>query len=279
MSPTSAQGAAPQMSHTLPSLPYAFDALEPYIDAKTMEIHHDKHHGGYVNNLNKALEGNADLQKLTVEELIAQLNKVPENIRTAVRMFEHLARNVFPEFRVALLHGRLPSEEKEGVMQLFKRGEIQILVSTTVIEVGVDVPNATVMLIEHADGFGLSQLHQLRGRIGRGSAKSYCLLMAGDSTNEVADERLRTMCETTDGFRIAEIDLKLRGPGEFFGTRQSGIPTFRIANLLRDQEILEWAKREAAEFVEHPASRDEFENYVAFLRKDWPRRYGLAGVA
>ncbi len=201
------------------------------------------------------------------------------DIRTAVRMFEYLARNVFPEFRVALLHGRLPSEEKEGVMQLFKRGEIQILVSTTVIEVGVDVPNAAVMLIEHADGFGLSQLHQLRGRIGRGSAQSYCLLMAGDSPNEVADERLRTMCETTDGFRIAEIDLKLRGPGEFFGTRQSGIPTFRIANLLRDQEILEWAKREAAEFVEHPASREEFESYVAFLRKDWPRRYGLAGVA
>jgi ATP-dependent DNA helicase RecG len=204
---------------------------------------------------------------------------VRPDIRTAVRMFEHLARNVFPEFRVALLHGRLPSEEKENVMQGFKRGEVQILVSTTVIEVGVDVPNATVMLIEHADGFGLSQLHQLRGRIGRGRAKSYCLLMAGDAPSEIADERLRTMCETTDGFRIAEIDLKLRGPGEFFGTRQWGIPTFRIANLLRDQEILEWAKREAAEFIERPASPQELETYVAFLRKEWPRRYGLAGVA
>jgi ATP-dependent DNA helicase RecG len=204
---------------------------------------------------------------------------VRPDIRTAVRMFEQLSRNVFPEFRVALLHGRLPSEEKEGVMQRFKRGEVQILVSTTVIEVGVDVANATVMLIEHADGFGLSQLHQLRGRIGRGSAQSYCLLMAGGSPNEVADERLRTMCETTDGFRIAEIDLKLRGPGEFFGTRQWGIPTFRIANLLRDQEILEWAKREAADFIEHPASADELNAYVAFLRQEWPRRYGLAGVA
>ena len=201
------------------------------------------------------------------------------DIRTAVRMFEHLARNVFPEFRVALLHGRLASADKENVMQRFKRGEVQILVSTTVIEVGVDVPNATVMLIEHADGFGLSQLVQLRGRIGRGRAKSYCLLMASDAPSEIADERLRTMCETTDGFRIAEIDLKLRGPGEFFGTRQWGIPTFRIANLLRDQEILEWAKREATEFIEHPASRQELETYIAFLRKEWPRRYGLAGVA
>jgi ATP-dependent DNA helicase RecG len=204
---------------------------------------------------------------------------VRPDIRTAVLMFEHLSRNVFPEFRVALLHGRLPSEEKEAVMQRFKRGEVQILVSTTVIEVGVDVPNATVMLIEHADGFGLSQLHQLRGRIGRGGSKSTCLLMAGESPNEVARQRLRTMCETTDGFRIAEIDLKLRGPGEFFGTRQWGIPTFRIANLIRDQEILEWAKRAAADFIEHPSSKEELGTYVDFLRKEWPRRYGLAGVA
>ncbi len=201
------------------------------------------------------------------------------DLKPAVRMYEQLARNVFPEFRVGLLHGRLASEEKEGVMQRFKHGDVQILVSTTVVEVGVDVPNATLMLIEHADRFGLSQLHQLRGRIGRGSKKSYCLLMADERRSEVAEERLRTMVETTDGFRIAEIDLKLRGPGEFFGTRQWGIPAFRIANLLRDQEILEWAKREAAEFVAHPPSREEFEAFVAYLRSEWPRRYGLAGVA
>jgi ATP-dependent DNA helicase RecG len=201
------------------------------------------------------------------------------DLKPAVRMYEHLARNVFPEFRVGLLHGRLPSDEKEGVMQRFKQGDVQILVSTTVVEVGVDVPNATVMLIEHADRFGLSQLHQLRGRIGRGSKKSHCLLMADERRSEVAEERLRTMVETTDGFRIAEIDLKLRGPGEFFGTRQWGIPAFRIANLLRDQEILEWAKREAAEFVAHPPSREEFETFVTYLRSEWPRRYGLAGVA
>ena len=201
------------------------------------------------------------------------------DLKPAVRMYEQLARVVFPEFRVGLLHGRLPAAEKEDVMQRFKQRDIHVLVSTTVVEVGVDVPNATVMLIEHADRFGLSQLHQLRGRIGRGSKKSFCLLMAQERRNEVAEERLRTMVETTDGFRIAEIDLKLRGPGEFFGTRQWGIPTFRIANLVRDQEILEWAKREATEFIAHPATPQEFETYVNYLRTEWPRRYGLAGVA
>jgi ATP-dependent DNA helicase RecG len=201
------------------------------------------------------------------------------DLKPAVRMYEHLARNVFPEFRVGLLHGRLPSEEKEAVMQRFQRGEVQILVATTVVEVGVDVPNATLMLIEHADRFGLAQLHQLRGRVGRGSKKSYCLLMAEEPRSEVSQERLDTMVATTDGFRIAEIDLKLRGPGEFFGTRQWGIPAFRIANLLRDQEILEWAKREAADFVTHPAAPEELETFTAYLRSEWPRRYGLASVA
>ena len=201
------------------------------------------------------------------------------DLRTAVREFEQLSRNVFPEFRVALLHGRLRSEEKENVMQSFKKGEVQILVSTTVIEVGVDVPNATVMLIEHAERFGLSQLHQLRGRIGRGRGESFCLLLAGEPLTEAADVRLKTMAETTDGFRIAEIDLKLRGPGEFFGTRQWGIPTLRIANLIRDQKILEWAKKEAADFIDHPESEEELKTYITYLRKEWPRRYGLAGVA
>jgi ATP-dependent DNA helicase RecG len=201
------------------------------------------------------------------------------DLKPAVRMYDHLSRTVFPEFTVGLLHGRLPSEEKEGVMLRFKRGEVQILVSTTVVEVGVDVPNATVMLIEHAEHFGLAQLHQLRGRIGRGRAQSHCLLLAADPYGEVAAERLRTMTETTDGFKISEIDLRLRGPGEFFGTRQWGIPAFRTANLLRDQEILEWAKREASDFIERPPSREEFEALVSYLRQDWPRRYGLAAVA
>lgn len=216
-------------------------------------------------------------QAYVVYPVIEESEKL--DLKPAVRMYEHLSHNVFPEFRVGLLHGRLPSEEKEDVMLRFKQGEVQVLVSTTVVEVGVDVPNATVMLIEHAERFGLAQLHQLRGRIGRGSGKSCCLLLAAEPRTEVSDERLRTLTETTDGFRIAEIDLKLRGPGEFFGTRQWGIPAFRIANLLRDQEILEWAKREAADFIQHPESREEFEACVAFLRKDWPRRYGLAAVA
>jgi ATP-dependent DNA helicase RecG len=201
------------------------------------------------------------------------------DLKPAVRMFEQLSRNVFPEFRVGLLHGRLPSEEKEEVMLRFKQGEVQILVSTTVVEVGVDVPNATVMLIEHAERFGLSQLHQLRGRIGRSSQKSHCLLVASAQRNELAEQRLQTMVETNDGFKIAEIDLRLRGPGEFFGTRQWGIPAFRIGNLIRDQEILEWAKREASSFVEQPCSREEWEVFVSYLRAEWPRRYSLASVA
>jgi ATP-dependent DNA helicase RecG len=201
------------------------------------------------------------------------------DVQAAVRMHQQLSQNVFPDLRVGLLHGRLSSAEKESTMLAFKNGEVHVLVSTTVVEVGVDVPNATVMVIEHADRFGLAQLHQLRGRIGRGRAKSTCLLMASEKRTEVADERLRALVESTDGFRIAETDLKIRGPGEFFGTRQWGIPTFRVANLLRDQEILEWARREAAAFLEHPASKEESESYIAYLRRIWPRRYGLASVA
>jgi ATP-dependent DNA helicase RecG len=201
------------------------------------------------------------------------------DLKPAVQTYEHLARNVFPEYRVGLLHGRLTGEEKDAVMQAFKRNEVKVLVATTVVEVGVDVPNASVMVIEHADRFGLSQLHQLRGRIGRGSKKSFCILMADEKRSEISEERLNTMVATTDGFRIAEIDLKLRGPGEFFGTKQAGIPAFRIANLLRDQDILEWAKREAAEFVANPPSQRELEDFVRYLRNEWPRRYGLASVA
>ena len=216
-------------------------------------------------------------QAYVVYPVIEESEKL--DVQAAVKMHQQLSQAVFPEFRVGLLHGRMPSAEKEVTMLAFKAGEIQILVSTTVVEVGVDVPNATVMLIEHADRFGLAQLHQLRGRIGRGMAPSHCLLLAGQPRSEVAEERLRAIVESTDGFRIAEIDLKIRGPGEFFGTRQSGIPAFRVANLLRDQEILEWARREAVSFIEHPASPGELANYIAYLRRIWPRRYGLASVA
>jgi len=199
-------------------------------------------------------------------------------IKAAEKMYRHLREKVFPGFRVGLLHGRLPASEKEAVMEAFKRGAIQILVSTTVIEVGVDVPNATVMVIEQAERFGLAQLHQLRGRVGRGAEQSYCILVTG-KLNEAAQERIRTMVESTDGFYIAEMDLKLRGPGEFFGTRQSGIPALRIANLLRDGEILELARAEAQRFVEAPASEEEMRRAVAYLRDHWQRRYALVQVA
>jgi len=215
-------------------------------------------------------------QAYVVYPLIEESEQI--DLRPAVRMHEHLSRNVFPELRVALLHGRLPAVEKEQVMLAFKGGEVQVLVSTTVIEVGVDVPNATVMLIEHAERFGLAQLHQLRGRVGRGRARSYCLLMTGEPCTQEADERLQALVQTTDGFCLAEADLKIRGPGDFFGTRQSGIPALRIANLLRDQDILEWAKREANDFVRGDEGSEEFQSYLNFLRRTWPRRYGLARV-
>ena len=172
------------------------------------------------------------------------------DLKAATAMAERLAREVFPEHRVGLVHGRLSFEAKDAVMRDFKAGEIRVLVATTVIEVGIDVPNATVMLIEHAERFGLAQLHQLRGRVGRGSARSYCILLASGLMSDEAQQRLRAMCETQDGFRIAEADLEIRGPGDFFGTRQAGLPEFRVANLLTDGRLLEEARQEAMALVE-----------------------------
>jgi ATP-dependent DNA helicase RecG len=171
------------------------------------------------------------------------------DLRAATAMAERLRTEVFPDLSVGLLHGRLPFAEKEVVMRRFKAGEIHILVSTTVIEVGIDVPNASVMLIEHAERFGLSQLHQLRGRVGRGPWKSYCVLMTGPNPTEDARGRIQAMTATHDGFKIAETDLALRGPGEFFGTRQSGLPEFRVADLLRDAKLLAEARQDALAIV------------------------------
>jgi ATP-dependent DNA helicase RecG len=175
------------------------------------------------------------------------------------------------------MHGRLAADEKEAVMQRFKDGQVQILVSTTVIEVGVDVPNATVMLVEQAERFGLAQLHQLRGRVGRGGAQSYCILVT-EKINDAARQRIRTLVESTDGFYISEMDLKLRGPGEFFGTKQAGLPSLRVANILRDGEILEIARREAVDFITRPPSEDALRSAVAYIRDHWQRRYGLVTV-
>jgi ATP-dependent DNA helicase RecG len=171
------------------------------------------------------------------------------DLKAATDMAAQLQREVFPDLVVGLLHGRLSFDDKDAIMRRFKAGEIHVLVSTTVIEVGIDVPNASVMLIEHAERFGLSQLHQLRGRVGRGPWKSYCILLAGGKLGEDAERRVRAMTETNDGFKLAEVDLELRGPGEFFGTRQSGLPEFRVADLLRDTAILEEARRDALAIV------------------------------
>jgi ATP-dependent DNA helicase RecG len=173
-----------------------------------------------------------------------------------------------------MLHGRLKSDEKEAIMRSFASGQIDILVSTTVIEVGVDVANATVMLIEHADRFGLAQLHQLRGRVGRGTHESKCLLMTPHRLNDVARQRLQAMVSTTDGFRLAEVDLQLRGPGEMAGTRQSGIPEFRVANLMTDAAILALAEKEARQWAER---KEERENLIQALSQRM-RGAGPAGL-
>ena len=202
-------------------------------------------------------------------------------IKAAIKMYRELSGKVFSDLKVGLLHGRLENDLKEHVMRLFQKGELNILVATTVIEVGVDVPNATVMVIEHAERFGLSQLHQLRGRIGRGAAKSYCILMTGGKVTEEGERRLDAMVRTSDGFQIAELDLQLRGPGEFFGTRQAGLPSFTVANLLRDREILEAAKREAAAVMAGPnaeISREEMNRAIRQMRRRWQDTYGLVEV-
>ena len=198
-------------------------------------------------------------------------------MKAAEKMHGHLSQVVFPDIPVGLLHGRLSTDEKEAAMEKFQRGETKILVSTTVIEVGVDVPNATVMVIEQAERFGLAQLHQLRGRVGRGRDQSYCILVTG-KLNETARERIRTLVESNDGFYIAEMDMKLRGPGEFFGTRQSGLPALQIGNILRDADILELARNQAAAFVANPPTGDDLRRAVAFIRDHWQRRYGLVQV-
>jgi len=203
-------------------------------------------------------------QAYIVFPLIEESEKI--DLKAATAEFEHLQSEVFPDLKLGLIHGRMKSEEKDEVMVKFKEGGIQILVSTTVIEVGIDIPRATIMIIENAERFGLSQLHQLRGRVGRDADQSYCILIAdygwfetqrrGKDAGEVkrekhdAQTRLETMVATTDGFRIAEVDLKLRGPGEFFGIRQTGYPEFRIANLVEDGEIITLARKEAFALVD-----------------------------
>jgi ATP-dependent DNA helicase RecG len=213
-------------------------------------------------------------QAYVVYPIIEESEKL--DLRNATEMYENLRAEVFPEFKIGLLHGKMKPAEKEEVMRAFTANETQILVATTVIEVGVDVPNASVMLIEHAERFGLSQLHQLRGRVGRGATESYCILLAQFAKTKEAQERLKIMEETTDGFKIAERDLEIRGPGEVMGTRQSGIPAFRIANIVRDQRLLEQARREAEYLLTERRMTRETDRLIQIVRSQ--PRFGLARV-
>jgi ATP-dependent DNA helicase RecG len=222
----------------------------------------------------KSAKGKKKAKPAKTEELF----EPKKALRAASDMYEELRNGALSGVRLGLLHGRLSADDKEVAMRRFQRGDTDVLIATTVIEVGVDVPNASVMVIEHAERFGLAQMHQLRGRVGRGAAKSYCILMTGGRVSEQAEARLDAMVRTQNGFELAELDLQQRGPGEFFGTRQAGLPEFRVANLMRDRALLELAKTEAARFAEQPdpaIAREETEAVWARLKQQWQRRYGL----
>jgi ATP-dependent DNA helicase RecG len=215
-------------------------------------------------------------QVYVVYPLVEETEK--SDLKAATEMAAHLQKDIFPGHRVGLLHGRMKADEKENVMASFKSGETPLLVSTTVIEVGVDVPNATVMVIEHPERFGLAQLHQLRGRVGRGAHQSYCVLMGPRMFTDEARERLNAFTRTNDGFRIAEEDLRLRGPGEFFGTRQSGLPDLRAANIIRDADLLEKARTEAFELVAQDPALTRYPQLRESLRRKWQGKLGLISV-
>ncbi len=215
-------------------------------------------------------------QVYVVYPLVEETEK--SDLKAATEMATHMQKDVFPAWKVGLLHGRMKADEKESAMTSFKSGSIQILVSTTVIEVGVDVPNATIMVIEHPERFGLAQLHQLRGRVGRGAHQSYCILMGPRMFAEEARARLNAFLRTNDGFRIAEEDLRMRGPGEFFGTRQSGLPDLRAANIIRDADLLESARNEAMQLLEQDPKLEQYPRLRGLLKQKWQGRLGLISV-
>ena len=216
-------------------------------------------------------------QAYVVYPLVEETEK--SDLKAATEMAAHLQQDVFPDWRVGLLHGRMKGAEKDGIMSAFKTGAIQILVSTTVIEVGVDVPNATVMTIEHPERFGLAQLHQLRGRVGRGSHQSWCVLMGPRMFTEETRDRLNAFVRTNDGFQIAEEDLRLRGPGEFFGTRQSGLPDLRAANILRDADLLDTARQEAFSLTSEDPELLGHQALRQLIKRRWEGKLGLAAVS
>ncbi|MGE5816253.1 MAG: ATP-dependent DNA helicase RecG [Acidobacteriota bacterium] len=212
-------------------------------------------------------------QAYVIYPLIEESEKI--DVKAATAMADHLATDIFPDLRVALLHGRMKQDAKDHVMQAFLRGEYDILVSTTVVEVGVDVANATVMVVEHAERFGLSQLHQLRGRVGRSHHQSYCILLYQYPLSEDAEARLKAITSSTDGFLLAEKDLELRGPGDFFGTRQSGAPLLRVGDIVRDFAIMEEARQDAIDWLAHGKDTQPL---IDEVRAHWSHRFGLVGV-
>jgi ATP-dependent DNA helicase RecG len=215
----------------------------------------------------------AGRQAYIIYPLVEESEKI--DLKSATEMADHLQAEVFPAYRVALLHGRMKQDAKDRVMHSFAAGQIHILVSTTVVEVGVDVANASIMVVEHAERFGLSQLHQLRGRVGRGQWESHCVLMYQAPWTDDARERLKAMAETSDGFAIAERDLELRGPGDFFGTRQSGLPKLRTGDLVRDRDIMETAHAEARRLVEEGGLSGDL---LTFVQERWQEQFGLIEV-
>jgi ATP-dependent DNA helicase RecG len=238
---------------------------------KTVVLGEDQREGVY-----KGMEREIKLgrQVYVVYPLVDESEKI--DLKAATKEYEYLRDKIFPHRSVGLIHGRMKQSDKEETMRRFAAGDLDILVSTTVIEVGVDVPNASLMVIEHAERLGLSQLHQLRGRVGRGAEQSYCVLLTGDKKTAVAKERLGIMEETNDGFKIAEKDLEIRGQGEIFGTRQSGIQLFKIANIVRDIEILESARREAENLLTKKRRSPETATLINKVRSG--SKFKLAGI-
>lgn len=254
----------------------AIDELPPGRKPVTTRVFHE----GERQKAYQAVKAQIDKghQAYIVYPLVEESEKM--DLKAATSMAAELSKTFFKDYSIGLVHGRMKGEEKDEVMRRFKTGEHQLLVSTTVIEVGIDVPNATVILIEHAERFGLAQLHQLRGRVGRGEAESFCFLLAQYTPADESIRRLRVMVETNDGFKIAEADLIFRGPGEFLGTRQSGLPDFRVANIVRDSRILEVAREEADSWLaKDPDLTSPTSRHLRSILEDrWAGRLELARV-
>jgi ATP-dependent DNA helicase RecG len=252
------------------------DELPPGRGPIVTRVYREKEQGEFYRTVGEEIAKGR--QAYVVYPLVEESERM--DLRDATQGAQRLQREVFPHYTVGLIHGRMRGEEKEETMRAFRQGEIQILVATTVIEVGIDYPNATVMVVEHAERFGLSQLHQLRGRIGRGPHPSVCLLVAAARMGKEAWRRLKVMEGTTDGFRIAEEDLAIRGPGEFLGVRQWGLPDFRVANLIRDTRLLQQARQEAFALIDQDPrlSREEHLPLREIIRAMWQERLELASV-